>query len=298
VSAAPPTPARLTLLLALMLSFWSLNYVFGKIALREFPSLLLVGLRSAMAGAFILPIYFWRNRTGWRQWKQGEFGWLLVLGFFGLVLNQLFFVVGLARTSVAHASLGVALAPIIVLLYAAMLGQEHITSRKALGLLIATAGAIILQITRGSGSTATALGDFYILLYGCSFAFFAVQGKDVTKRHGSLTVNTIAYVSGGLALAPITLWTGARFDFSRISAAAWWSLVFMAIFPAVLSTLIFYYALTYIPASRVSAVLYLQPLVATLLAIPTLGEPVTWALAFGGILVLSGVYLTERTRSV
>jgi hypothetical protein len=42
VSAAPPTPARLTLLLALMLSFWSLNYVFGKIALREFPSLLLV----------------------------------------------------------------------------------------------------------------------------------------------------------------------------------------------------------------------------------------------------------------
>jgi drug/metabolite transporter (DMT)-like permease len=72
----------------------------------------------------------------------------------------------------------------------------------------------------------------------------------------------------------------------------------MAIFPAVLSTLIFYYALTYIPASRVSAVLYLQPLVATLLAIPTLGEPVTWALAFGGILVLSGVYLTERTRSV
>ena len=298
MSGTPRKPARLYFLLALMLSFWSLNYVFGKIALREFPSLMLAGLRTAIAGVVILPIYLWRRGARQQQWKSGEFGWLLVLGFFGLALNQLFFVVGLARTSVAHASLGVALAPILVLLYAAVLGQEHITWGKALGLLIAATGVIVLQVARRSGSAATAWGDFYILLYGCSFAFFAVKGKDVTLHHGSLTVNTIAYVSGGLALAPITLWEGWRFDFSHVSAAAWGSLVFMAIFPAVLSTMIFYYALTYIPASRVSAVLYLQPLIATLLAIPTLGEPVTRAIAFGGILVLTGVYLTERARSV
>jgi drug/metabolite transporter (DMT)-like permease len=70
--------------------------------------------------------------------------------------------------------------------------------------------------------------------------------------------------------------------------------MFMAIFPAVLSSLIYYYALTYLPASRVSGVLYLQPLLATLLAAATIGEPVGISLAIGGILILIGVYSTEH----
>jgi drug/metabolite transporter (DMT)-like permease len=48
------------------------------------------------------------------------------------------------------------------------------------------------------------------------------------------------------------------------------------------------------PASRASAISYLQPLGATLLAVLLLGEPVTTTLAIGGILVLTGVFVTER----
>jgi drug/metabolite transporter (DMT)-like permease len=58
--------------------------------------------------------------------------------------------------------------------------------------------------------------------------------------------------------------------------------------------LIYNYALTYMPASRASAASYLQPLGATLLAVVLLGESLTTALAIGGILVLTGVFVTER----
>ena len=68
----------------------------------------------------------------------------------------------------------------------------------------------------------------------------------------------------------------------------------MAVFAGVLAYLIYYYALQHIPASRVSAVSYLQPLGATVLAELLLGEIVTATLLIGGILVLTGVYVTER----
>jgi drug/metabolite transporter (DMT)-like permease len=68
----------------------------------------------------------------------------------------------------------------------------------------------------------------------------------------------------------------------------------MAIFPSVLGYLIYCYALTQMPASRVSAFAYLQPLLATILAVPMLGESVNGSLTGGGTLVLIGVYVTER----
>jgi drug/metabolite transporter (DMT)-like permease len=58
--------------------------------------------------------------------------------------------------------------------------------------------------------------------------------------------------------------------------------------------LIFYHALSHISASRVSAFAYLQPLIATVIAVPTLGEYPSGALLAGGILVLSGVCMAER----
>jgi drug/metabolite transporter (DMT)-like permease len=58
--------------------------------------------------------------------------------------------------------------------------------------------------------------------------------------------------------------------------------------------LIYYYALTHIPASRVSAFSYLQPLLATVLAIPFLGETPSASMVTGGCLVLAGVFVAER----
>ena len=292
-----PSQARVYFLLAWMVIFWAVNYVVGKIALREFPSLLLACLRTQVAALAILPIYWIRREPRAAALKPAEFGRVAVIGLFGLVLNQVLFVVALARTSVAHTALGVACAPILVLLLAAATGQERITLRKGLGMMIAAIGVLVLQIFKESKSTATLAGDGYILLFACAFAFYSVKGKEITRQFGSLTVNTIAYVTGAIVVVPLTMWAGWGFDYSRPSVEAWASLLFMAIFPAVLASLIYYHALTYLPASRVSGVLYLQPLLATLLAAVTIGEPVGISLAIGGILILIGVYACSDSAS-
>jgi drug/metabolite transporter (DMT)-like permease len=49
---------------------WSLNFVIAKVALREFPPLLLSGLRTTLAALFILPVYAWKRRTDRDTWTR------------------------------------------------------------------------------------------------------------------------------------------------------------------------------------------------------------------------------------
>jgi drug/metabolite transporter (DMT)-like permease len=283
-------------LIGLMVTFWSGNFIVGKLALREFPPLLLVGLRAALASAFILPVYFWEGRTKPDRWRRTDAPLLVALGLLGVALNQFFFVLGLSRTSVAHCAIITGMAPLLVLLIASLTGLERMSRRRAAGMLVALAGVVVLKVfeSKPAGGGPTWTGDLYIFLAGLTFALFTVFGKRVATRHTSVTVNTFAYVGGALALAPLTLWHGRDFAFSAVSAGGWLSLAYMALFPSVIAYLIFYYALSRIPATRVSAFYYVQPLMVTLLGVAVLHEHITASLVVGGTVIFSGVWMTER----
>lgn len=281
-----------------MAFFWSVNFIAGKIALAEFPALLLAGMRVTIAAAVMAPIYSWDvRRNQGHRWERREAPMLFLLGLIGVALNQLFFVLGLSRTSVAHAALIVGLGPILVLLIAAAMRMERLTALKLCGLATSFAGVAVLQTMRSHGTPATLLGDTFVFLGSLMFAIFTVAGKKATASHGSIVVNAFAYIGGALVLAPVTVSQSAGFHFAAVSAAGWASLLFMSVFPSVVCYLIYYWALTRIPASRVSAFSYLQTPGAMFLAVIFLSEPLTWALAIGGTLVMTGVYITERIAS-
>ncbi len=296
--AKRPSHTLLYGLLGLMVLIWSGNYIVGKLALREFSPLALVCVRTTLAGLFMLPVYLVQaTRTDTRKrdapWTRSDIPMLLFLGVIGVALNQILFVFGLSLTSVAHAALVIALTPLLVLALAAARGLEHFTLRKAVGMLIAVSGVGALNFSRAAG--ASLAGDVLILGAALTFTFFTVFGKESSSKHGNITLNTFAYTGGALILSPVTFYMTRRFDLFSISWRAWAGVVYMALFSSVICYLIYYYALKYIAASRASALSYLQPLLATLMALPVLGEAITLPLAFGGLLILTGVYVTERT---
>ena len=222
-------PLVLYTLIFLMIVFWSGNYIVGKIALREFSPLLLASLRIGFAGLFMLPFYAWENRRHAAKWTPRDVPLLLALGVFGVTLNQVFFVVGLSRTSVAHAAIIIGLTPMLVLILACLRGLERMTARKAAGMAIALAGVAALKVFEPASATgATWIGDLFTFLAALFFAIFTVSGKEVTQRFSSVTVNTFAYGGGALALAPVVLWGASRHAMAHISAAAWLSMLYMA----------------------------------------------------------------------
>ncbi len=280
-----------------MTLIWSINYIVAKIVLRSFPALLVGPLRAAFAAALLAPVYGiarWRSKEK-DSWEWRELATLAILGVFGITLNQVFFVLGMNRTSVAHAALVIATTPLQVMLLASLRGQEHVTPRKLGGMLTAVAGIVVLNFGPGRDlHGASMLGDMFVFLAAFSFSVYTVFGKEVARRHDSLTANSLGYFAGGLAGAPLLWQQSMGFDYGKVPASGWLALSYMAVLSSVLCYFIFYYALNHLPASRVAAFSYMQPVIAAGAGWAILGEPVTASVGMGGLMVLSGVWLTGR----
>jgi len=284
-------------LLSLMIVGWAANYIAGKIALQSLPAVLLYGVRISMAAALMVPVYLWDRRRHPPTWTVRDLPLMVGVGIFGVSLNQFLFVVGLSRTSVAHAAIFANLSPFLVLLLAAAGGLEKLTLRKVAGVVVALAGVVLLRAAdAGPAGASTFLGDFLTFLGALAFAIFTVAGKPTAKRMGSIAVNTVAYIGGALLMAPVTVWQAARFPLATVPWQAWLSVFYMALGPSVICYLIYYYALAHMEVSHLSAFNYLLPVMATLLGVWTLGESITVWTVVAGIVIFGGVYVVERAQ--
>lgn len=305
-AAAPgsrPPAHRLGLLLslsALLVLAWGFNYVFGKLAIVGFrpasgqPAIAAIGARLILAAVVVLLLAAAGAGRGWvKPVRRRDLPRLLLLGFTGITLNQYFFVLGLDYTSVGHAALIFALTPVCVLLLAAALRQERITGLKVLGLLLCLAGvAILMRPAVGAGGSRK--GDFIEFLAALSFAIYTVWGKEIVGRIDTLTFTVYTYVAGGLCVLPLVWPAMTRTAWLRVPALGWWSVAYMVAFGSLVAYWVYYDLMKSLTAAQVSALSYLEPVVAAGAGLWILREPLTSGLALGGGAILVGVYLTER----
>ncbi len=283
----------LYLIVVAVYTFWGGNFVFSKIALREIPGGLAAGMRTMLGAGLLLTAYKF-SKSDRPPVRLHELPRLCLIGVCGIGLNQVCFLWGLSMTSASHASLVIGLTPFMVMALAWFRGQEKLTIYRAVGLSLAIGGMLLLQKPSASAQTASLLGDLLILGACATFSVYTVFGKELTAEHGSMAVIAVSYAAAGVFLLPLTLYFASNFDFARVSTAAWWAFGYMTVVSSVLCYIGWAYALKRLAASRLTAFSYLQPLVATLLAFPLLGEPITLTLVTGGGLIMAGVFLSER----
>lgn len=279
-----------------MLLCWGGNYIAAKIVFREMPAGLVVILRTIVAGALMIPIYWREARKRPPVLTWPELRLLFGLGIGGITMNQLFWTLGTARTTVVHSSMIMATTPLWVLLIAALMGMERVTLPKAGGMAIAMVGVVVLQIfrTRGASGEATLLGDAYVLICALALAGMTAYGKRYKPASGGIAVNAFSYVGGAIIMAPFLLVTAPGFDFGRVTASAWLGLLYMGAISSVTGYLIYYYALARMPASRIATFQYLQPVFASGLAVLLLNEHLGGGALAAGAIIFTGVFVTER----
>jgi drug/metabolite transporter (DMT)-like permease len=285
------------LALVLVTACWASNIVAGKKALTGFGPLALAQLR-VLGTALIYGIFLLANphrcrlRLTFRQWM-----FMVLVALNGITLNQLFFIGGLARTSVAHAGLIVALGPVMVLVLACLMRLEDLTILKFAGMLVSFAGVGVLTAGKvGNGNTHYLAGDLIVLAGSAVFAYFTILVKQLANQFDNLTLNTLIFGLGALLLIPFGGAAVLEVHWEAVPAQAWRGLAFMVVFGSVIPYVLFAWALTELGASRVAAFSYLQPVIATGLGIWLLGESLTVGVVVGGVIILLGVYLTERER--
>jgi drug/metabolite transporter (DMT)-like permease len=284
------------LLLAAMILLWSGNYIVAKIVLRTVPAILVIALRAVIAGVLIFPVYLRRLRES-GTWPQGrDLGQLFVLGFCGIAMNQFCFVQGIGRTSVTHSAIIMSTSPVWVLLLASLLGMERVTIAKVSGMALAICGVLILQAFRSQysgGSRPTILGDLLVLACAVLLASMTVFTKRWKPGEGFAVV-AVGYIAAAITFAPVVWWQSQVFPLRFITPIMWGCILYMAALSSVVCYLIYNYALRHIAASRVAATQYMQPFLATVLAVMILGERLTAPILAAGGVIIAGVFVTER----
>jgi len=277
--------------------FWASNIVAGKEAVSGFGAMGLGQLRLAGAALLFAALFLaWRGRP---QVHLSGRQWIVLTGvaFNGLTLNQICFINGLARTSVAHTGLIVALGPVMVLALSCLMRLEPLTLPKFLGMLVSFGGVAILTLGgQEVGSAAHWQGDLIVLAGSASFAYYTIQVKEIANRYDALTLNTLTFALGSLLMIPFAARSVLSLRWASVTLGAWGGLAFMIVFGTVVAYLFYAFALTELAASRVAAFAYLQPVVAALLGAWLLGERITLRVVAGGAMILLGVYLAERER--
>ncbi len=291
----PPIPKGwLYAMIVAMIMMWSCNFIIGKIAVSEFPAVALSGIRVQTAALILLALFFARRGPAAFAPMRANWKLMTLLALFGVVLNQGFFVVGLKLTSVAHSSLIVSLGPVFVLILARLHGLEELTWMKVAGLALSLAGLGLLVAERHPGQQSSLLGDFFIATGSLAFAYYVILSKEITPRFDSLSLNTFVFLLAAIMMIPLSATAFFGGGLSHVTWRGWLAMLYMAAFASVTAYLIFYYALHYISATRISALSYLQPPIATFLSWMFLRERITPALVAGAVVIFVGVYITEK----
>jgi drug/metabolite transporter (DMT)-like permease len=295
-AAAPgrkPSHALLIASLILMLFLWSINYIAGKLALRTVDPISLACFRLEVAALIMLAMY-WAQPNRMPLVKK-DWWPIAVLGFFGVVLNQGLFTVGLNYTTSAHSAVIIAVGPVIILILARMLGQEELTVAKLAGMALSFAGVVMLETEQGGPQHSPLLvGDLITFGGTIGFAAYTVLGKRLASAYDAVAMNTFICVAAGLMLLPLTVWQAIHIHWGAIGWTGWAGMLYMAAGSSVGAYTIFYWALRYMSASRVAVISYFQPVVVIVLAALFLGDHPSKHLVIGTVLVMIGVVLAER----
>jgi len=292
-SARTPSHALLIASLVFMLFLWSLNYIAGKVALRTMDPLSLASFRLEVAALIMLAMYWAQpNRT---PLARKDWWPIAVLGFFGVVLNQGLFTVGLNYTTSAHSAVIIAIGPVIILIRARMMGQEELTVAKVAGMALSFAGVVMLETEQGAPQhSPLLLGDAITFGGTIGFAAYTVLGKKLAAAYDAVAMNTFICVAAGLMLLPLAVWQALHIHWGAIGWQGWAGMLYMAAGSSVGAYTIFYWALRYMSASRVAVISYFQPVVVIVLAAIFLGDHPSRYLLIGTVLVMIGVVLAER----
>lgn len=269
--------------------------VLGKYALLAFPSSAIVGFRvGGAAAAFYL---LQRLRGNLQLDKKIHYFYFAVFACFGVIFNQLLFFKGLSLTTATNTSLLAVMIPVFAFLISVLIGNDKLSRRKVLGIILAACGVIyLIDPAKASFSSATTQGDILIILNSLSYAIYVAVSKKLISYYGALKSIAWLFLFASVVNVPIGLFALQTVNLSEIGSLAWLAVAAIVVFPTILAYYWNAWALERVEPSVVAVYIYLQPLIGTFLAVFLLGEQWKPRIFPAMALIFTGVYLVIRKR--
>lgn len=226
---------------------------------------------------------------------------LFLLGAFAIYGFMFLYLIGLSKTTPVSSSIFTSLQPIWVFLIAVAFFKEKVSALKIIGIALGFGGALLCILSQKSDDMASDafVGNMLCLVSSVAYAIYLVVNKRILKRGvGLFTILRYTFTGAAFSSIIVSLFTG--FDAPLFTEPFHWFpiaiLLFVLIFPTVITYLIVPFALKYLKTTVVAIYGYLILVVSTVVALLVGQDRFRWSQMFAIGLICISVYLVEMAE--
>jgi drug/metabolite transporter (DMT)-like permease len=249
-----------------------------------------------LLGAFTLVIVLLFK--GFPRISRKQMLQVLGVGFVGYGISLSLQFLGTKLSTAANGSLVTSATPAFVLLFARILLQERITSRRLLALFVSTLGVIAVIDPRSARLDPTLfLGNLFLIGAAITWALYSVLARKVTQDMDVMLFSLFAFLGGLPVTLPPGLWELSNVGVGPINLGIVAGVLFLGIISTALAMVLWNTAFSLVDASLASLTFFAQPIIGTFLGALFLGETITPLFLLGGLLIGAGLVISSREPS-
>lgn len=278
----------------IIVAFWGSAIVLTALSMRDIGPMAVAFWRWLLALPPLWGVLLWsgQGKEAARVFRSRPLPFVAI-GFTGMTLLYGLQNLALRYTSAFNTSLFIELTPIFITLLAWMWLRERPDRSTWLGIFLGFSGAGMLALGGADSiqlGPASLGGDVLAIGAALAGAIYTVYGKDLLQIATPLVMLTLGASLGVLQLLPLALLEGNFWP----TGATWLYLLTLGVGAGAFGNLGWFRILSDTAAARASIYLFATALVASVLAVVILGDPLTFWLVAGGVLVIGGVRLVHR----
>jgi drug/metabolite transporter (DMT)-like permease len=218
-------------------------------------------------------------------------------GVCGVAGNQLCFFYGLNLTTPINGALIMLTTPILVLILSMLVFKEKLTGMKGGGILLGLLGAMLLILNNRADipdAPNPMLGNIFIGINASFYAIYLVLVKPLMSKYSPITTLKWVFLFGTIYVLPFGWSQMLAVDFEALPNSIVWSIGFVLFFVTYLTYLLNGSALSVVKASVSSTYIYLQPLLASIIAVAAGKDSLNPMMILAGLLIFVGVFLVSK----
>ena len=266
---------------------WGMPYLLIRIAVAEIDPLVVAFGRTLIGALLLLPVAIYRKALA-----PAFRPWLALVAFTLVEISGPWLLIGHAETRLNSSTTGllIAMVPLMAAVIVAWLGHERLDGRRLAGLVIGFAGVAALVGLDVHISDFAAVGAIALASLGYAVGPIIIDRKlrgvpPLGVIAGSLLIATALYAPFAVFLWP-----------AHASAAAVASVAGLGVICTAAAFLIFFALIAEAGPARATVIAYVNPLVAIVLGVIFLAEPLTLGMAIGFPMVIVGSILGTARR--
>jgi len=179
--------------------------------------------------------------------------------------------------------------PVFVFTICALMGKEKLTAKKGIGIIIGFIGVIVVFLEQLDVTALLKTSSLFALVSAISYALYTVFGRELMKEVGSLKMNAYSFTLGSISLIPVLLIRGEPLFVVHASIIP--HIGYLVVFVTCIAYVAYFQGLGILGAGMGSLTFFLKPVLASIIAIIVLKDPLTINLVVGTMLILSGIAL-------